>query len=179
MNGGLPFVYIATCGCVLSQAGLKAMSNTGASSTPPPSDEEKNGEMVKVQLDLCPQCGAKYDRLLDIRTLNPDKETEETMRLAMELRKRQKGGKDKSKSKKRKAEEPNADKDSTEAKKAKPAPSMNPSIAATSRAVVDSLAAEETKRKAGMSDAVRSLYESNGTYKESFMTRTFNRVSHF
>ena len=45
--------------------------------------------------------------------------------------------------------------------------------------MASSLAMEEAKRKANMSEAVRSLYESkNKGVKETFMTRgTFTRVS--
>lgn len=191
MNGGVPFVYIATCGCVVSQAGLKALASSTGSTSPPPSDEDrgKGKEVEKkdaesTQLDLCPQCGAKYNRAMDVRTLNPEGEVEEVMRAAMEARRREKAAsKGKSgKSKKRKAGDADADAEpAAEAKKAKAAPTMNPTIAAASRAVVSSLAAKEAERKAGMSDAVRSLYESKTKgMKEkdsSWMTRTFNRVS--
>lgn len=187
MNGGVPFVYIATCGCVVSQAGLKAIASSAGSTSPPPSDEDKGkGKDTKsTQLDLCPQCGAKYDRSMDVRTLNPEGEVEEAMRAAMEARRREKAaskGKS-SKSKKRKAGDIDVDVEpAAEAKKAKAAPTMNPTIAAASRAVVSGLAAKEAERKAGMSDAVRSLYESKTKgMKEkdsSWMTRTFNRVSY-
>ena len=62
---------------------------------------------------------------------------------------------------------------------ASPAPSLNPNIAAASRAVAESLAIEEAKRKATMSQAVKSLYGTKGSEKkETFMTRgTFTRVS--
>ena len=180
MNGALPFLYIATCGCVLSKAGLKALASSGDASTPP-SDSQVEDAALQQQLDLCPQCGTKYDRKTDVRTINPDKDTEDEMRAAMEARKKEKGTKNKTKTKKRKANEAGTEekeKDAVEAKKARPAPSLNPSIAAASKAVTDSLAAEEAKRKAGMSDAVRSLYSGNGKeQKETFMTRTFNRVS--
>lgn len=199
MNGSFPFVYIATCGCVVSQAGLKALAAT--STTPPASEDKDKGEEKDNeprQLDLCPQCGEKYDRLLDVRMINPDTETEALMRSAMEARKRkekEKGksgkGDKKSSARKRKAGDADAEPEPVlEAKKAKastankvqPAPSLNPTIAAASRAIAASLAQEEAKRKAGMSDAVKSLYEgkANAT-KETFMTRgTFTRVSnHF
>ena len=60
------------------------------------------------------------------------------------------------------------------------APSTNPSIAAASRGVTQELAKEEAKRKAGMSDAVKSLYgpKDGSKKKETFMTMgTFTRVS--
>jgi len=176
MNGGQPFVYIATCGCVMSQAGLKAVAATPS----------KDSAESSSQLELCPQCSSKFDRNDDVRMLNPDPETEETMRTAMEVRREKaKAAKANGKSKKRKAdkETPAAEVgDEKAAKKAKasvPAPSINPSVATASRAVVSSLAMEEVKRKAQMSDAVRSLYESkNPQQKESFMTgRTFTRYA--
>lgn len=186
MNGAVPFVYIATCGCVVSQSGLKALGRSRGS---PSSDEDrgknkadgKKGAEPK-QLELCPQCGTKYDRLMDVRILNPDPETEQVMRTAMELRRREKSEKGKSKSKKRKAEDTEVGAEpSVDTKKPKAVPTVNPTIAAASRAVANSLAEEEAKRKAQMSDAVRSLYEGNskGGVKgdASWMTRTFNRVS--
>ncbi|KAL5495834.1 RTF2 [Sanghuangporus weigelae] len=184
MNGGVPFVYIATCGCVFSQSGLKAL---GRSTGSPSSDEDRGNEKAdekdtqSKQLELCPQCGTKYDRIMDVRMINPDPETEQVMRAAMELRRREKSEKGKSKSKKRKAEDAGATAESSvETKKSKAVPTVNPSIAAASRAVANSLAEEEAKRKAQMSDAVRSLYESKskGSIKgdASWMTRTFNRT---
>lgn len=161
MNGALPFVYIATCGCVLSQAGLKALASPGNASTPP---SDGQSEELTAHLELCPQCGTKYNRLMDVLTINPDRDTEDDMRTAMELRKKERSAKNKTKTKKRKVVDLDVDKEATEAKKAKPAPSLNPSIAAASRAVTVSLAAEEAKRKSGMSDAVRSLYESKSGY---------------
>ncbi|KAH8111465.1 DUF602-domain-containing protein [Phellopilus nigrolimitatus] len=190
MNGVVPFVYIATCGCVLSHAGLKALAGSSGSATPPSdgSDKDRETKEKEKQLDLCPSCATKYDRRGDVRMLNPDAETEEAMYAAMEERRgRAKASKA---SKKRKAppvaeasgSPPVEDvKDKKAAKKAKtastPLPTLNPSIVAASRAVASSLAMEEAKRKANMSDAVKSLYESNNV-KETFMTRgTFTRVS--
>lgn len=159
----------------MSQAGFKAVATT------PPKDSAED------QLELCPQCSTKFDRRGDVLMINPDPETEETMRIAMDIRKEKaKAAKGTGKSKKRKAdkETPVAeDGDEKSAKKAnastQAAPSINPSVATASRAVVTSLAMEEAKRKSQMSDAVRSLYESkNPNQKESFMTgRTFTRVS--
>lgn len=195
MNGAQPFVYIATCGCVMSQAGMKAME--GSAKLTPPSDEKHKGERKEtendgektVQFEVCPQCSTKYDKREDVRLLNPDVEMEAVMRATMELRReRAKAGKS---SKKRKAAavsehgregtlgDANGNGKTKKTKTAQPAPSLNPTISAASRAVVTSLAMEEAKRKANMSDAVKSLYESkNDGVKETFMTRgTFTRVS--
>lgn len=189
MNGVQPFVYLSTCGCVISQAGLKALTGSAASGSTPPADE-RNGES-QTALEICPQCSKKYSKD-DVILLNPSKEKEDDMRVAMEARKLKAKS---SKSKKRKA----VSKESEDAENVSPtdsadkikrpklngttatsnAPTINPSIAATSRAVAQSLAQEEAKRKSNMSEAVRSLYESkNKDKKETFMTRgTFTRVS--
>ena len=134
---------------------------------------------------MCPQCGAKYDRTEDVLMLNPSPEEEEKMILAMGRRRATEPAKSKSKgNKKRKLATLVEGDESPAAKKkqhasASPAPTMNPTIAAASRAVVTSLAAEEAKRKANMSDAVKSLYQPKGGVqkKETFMTMgTFTRV---
>ncbi|EIN13171.1 DUF602-domain-containing protein [Punctularia strigosozonata HHB-11173 SS5] len=180
MTGALPFVYIATCGCVFSHAGLKSLASSSPkdspkdSATPPPAEHK--------QLDLCPQCGAKYDKSSDVLPLNPSPEEEEKLRLAMELKRAaepapttKKGGKKRKADKVEKGEEGEAKK-----KARQPVPSMNPSIAAASKAVVSSLAMEEAKRKAGMSDAVKELYASKDgpKRKETFMTMgTFTRYA--
>jgi hypothetical protein len=184
----------------MSQAGLKALTSVSMSSSTPPADAEDGKD--NTELDVCPQCATKYGKRTDVRVINPDEETEERMRDEMEARRAvEKAAK---KSKKRKADVNDADsktsskkepvedsalsKAQSSAKKARTdsstptpshAPTLNPSIAAASRAVVSSLAMEEAKRKANMSDAVKSLYESkNKGVKETFMTRgTFTRVS--
>ncbi|KAG6837170.1 hypothetical protein H0H93_013760 [Arthromyces matolae] len=163
MNGLVPFVYILTCGCTFSQAGLKNISETS-----PSSDE----------LSLCPQCAKKYSSSTDILLLNPSSEEEERMRAVMQHQRTLESSK--KSGKKRKAiaegeEEPAKKKQETKAK-----PSLNPTVAASSRAVASSLAMEEAKRKAGMSEAIRSLYDNADREKrpETFMTRgTFTRYA--
>ncbi|KAK0213152.1 DUF602-domain-containing protein [Desarmillaria ectypa] len=161
MNGLLPFVYIATCGCVLSLAGLKNVSTT---------PKEEDGE----QLDICPQCAKKFSRTNDVILLNPQPEEEGRMREAMERKRLSEPPK---KSKKRKNVSP--PNEAPTSKKQAVTPSMNPGIAAASRAVVSSLAMEEAKRKANMSEAVKSLYsEGKPKRKETFTTMgTFTRYA--
>ncbi|KAI0761149.1 Rtf2 RING-finger-domain-containing protein [Trametes elegans] len=188
MNGVQPFVYLATCGCVFSQAGLKAVTGTAPSRSPTADDANEDGkDKPKEQsLDLCPQCGAKYDRSADVRMLNPPPEVEARMRAAMEARRALEPAKGKGKGKKRKAAASAAAAEDSGAeppakrKAASPLPTTNPSIAAASRAVAESLAKEEARRKAEMSDAVKSLYgpKDGSKKKETFMTMgTFTRVS--
>jgi Rtf2 RING-finger len=191
MTGAATFVYLSTCGCVFSQAGLKAVS----SSTPPSEKGKDNGGVGGEgyvpssdggQLEVCPQCATKYDRTGDVRILNPGAEEEERMRDAME-RRVVAAASVKGKGKKRKAVADGAEGDQPGGKKrhgsgsASPAPSLGPTVtAATSRAVASSLAMEEAKRKAHMSEAVKSLYrpKDGKARKETFMTMgTFTRVS--
>jgi hypothetical protein len=180
MNGAQPFVYLQPCGCVFSQAGLKTVTGSGSSS--PKEGDAEEGSSGK-QLDVCPQCATKYDKSSDILLLNPSPEDEERMFAAMTL---QRASEPTKKSKKRKGapSDPSSDPPS-KAKKINAngnvnasQPHTNPSVSAASRAVVSSLAVEEAKRKAKMSDAVKSLYGDGKERKETFMTMgTFTRVS--
>ncbi|KAF8883833.1 Rtf2 RING-finger-domain-containing protein [Infundibulicybe gibba] len=152
MNGVQPFIYLSTCGC--------------RSST------EKGGD----ELDLCPQCAKKFSRSDDIVHINPSAEEEEVMRATMDRRRLLEPVK---KTKKRKNAATGEETEPPSKKRAQnQLPSTNPSVAAASRAVVSSLAMEEAKRKAGMSDAVKSLYGDGKQRKETFMTMgTFTRIT--
>ncbi|KAG1908816.1 Rtf2 RING-finger-domain-containing protein [Suillus fuscotomentosus] len=176
MNGGQPFVYILTCGCVFSQSGLRTVLGSSPSNGNTTADE---------QLEVCPQCATKFSRSSDIFMINPPLEEEERMYATMELRRSLEPVK---KSKKRKAgADAVADEVGTKKKKASPeghspspAPGSNPKISAASRSLAQSLAVEEAKRKAGMSDAVKSLYrdKNDAPRKETFMTMgTFTRYA--
>ncbi|EEB90852.1 hypothetical protein MPER_10889, partial [Moniliophthora perniciosa FA553] len=97
-------------------------------------------------------------------------------REAMERRRSSEPTKSK-KSKKRKNGDDDAEPASKKTKIA-PLPSTNLNIAAASRAVISSLAMEEAKRKASMSDAVKSLYGDGKERKETFTTRAvYHRVT--
>lgn len=185
MNGSQPFVYLWICGCVFSQAGLRAVSNS-----PPPKEDvgklDEKGEKARgetdppAQLDLCPQCGAKYNRSEDTILLNSPLEEQNNMVIAMMRRRASEPPK---KGKKRKVTASTPDEPEPPAKKklASPVPPINVNIATASRAVAHSLAQEEAKRKANMSEAVKSLYgpKDGVKKKETFMTMgTFTRVSH-
>jgi hypothetical protein len=182
MNGAQPFVYLQTCGCVFSQAGLKTVTESRTAS---PKEGEVEEEASAKQLDVCPQCATKYDKSSDVLLLNPSPADEEQMFATMILRRASEPSK---KSKKRKGapSDPSPDTTAPPSKSKKPnntkgnssQPHTNPSISAASRAVVSSLAKEEAKRKAGMSEAVKSLYGTGEKRKETFMTMgTFTRVS--
>jgi len=186
MTGVVPFVYLSTCGCVFSHAGLKAVS----SSTPPAEkgmEMAGNGEaeLSHRQLDVCPQCAEKYNRAEDVRMLNPGPEEEERMRGVMDRRRTAAGAKGKGRGKRKavgaapdgaEGEQPPGKK-----KSGSRSGSATPTVvAAASRAVASSLAMEEAKRKAHMSEAVKSLYKPKDgkARKETFMTMgTFTRVS--
>lgn len=166
MNGSQPFVYISTCGCVFTQAGLKTVT-----ASPSAKDKTDDAETTEETLDLCPQCGKKYSRTDHVVLLNPPQDEEDDIRMKMEQRRLLEPPK---KSKKRK----NASPDESEPPTKKQAgPHLNPSISGASRAVISSLAMEEAKRKVDMSDAVKSLYGDGTKRKETFMTMgTFTRV---
>lgn len=174
MNGVQPFIYISTCGCVFSQAGLKTL----ISSKDKGKDKESSGSPLDSPegvVELCPNCATKYSKD-DAIPLNPSPEEEEGLRLNMERRRTQELSK--KKSKKRKNDTPT---EGEPAKKRHEAmiPIINAgAVTATSRAVASELEMGELKRKANMSSAVKSLYENRTTRKETFMTRgTFTRVS--
>jgi hypothetical protein len=87
MNYAQPFVYLSTCGCVFSKAGLKTVS---ASSTPKDWENDKGKAKAATtdpsdaELELCPQCGKKYSQTEDVVLLNPSQDEEDAMREAME-----------------------------------------------------------------------------------------------
>ena len=184
MNGVQPFVYLQPCGCVFSQAGLKTVAGTPPSKSPKGEGEAGSDKSkdTAASLELCPQCGAKYDRTTDIILLNPPPEVEQDMRVAMEAKRLLEPAKGKSKKRKAAAAAADTATEPPAKKQAAALPATNPSIAAASRAVAQELAKEEAKRKAAMSDAVKSLYASKDgpKKKETFMTMgTFTRVSPF
>lgn len=184
MNGVMPFVYIRTCGCVFSQGGLKAVRSTTSDSPPPtstpPSKTEESAKEAEATTDseaysLCPHCATKFLPKSDIVTINPSPQEEEAM-FARMLAAR---AAEPRKSKKRKAK----DTTSAQAEDSEPASkkSKEASHASIDRALLSSLAMEEAKRKAGMSEAVKSLYSGGRPgVKETFMTmNTFTRVGPF
>lgn len=177
MLGSVPFAYISTCGCVFSQAGLRTVSQAdnglpkeeskGDSKEGSPADSEK-------LYHLCPSCGTKYDRSQNVITLNPSREEEADMRVNM--LKRRAAEPMKAKGKKRKAV---ADAEQPSAKKKATVNSSNAGISSAARSIAAGLVEEESKRKANMSDAIKSLYtpKDGPKRKETFMTMgTFTRV---
>jgi len=175
MIGSVPFVYLSTCGCVFSQAGLKTVSRSALPEDKSPKTTEGETEDGK-QYHLCPQCNTKYDKEEDVLCLNPSSEEEENMRAKMERRRLAEPVK--AKGKKRKTDGAASEESAQKRKKA--GVNANSGITSTTRAVAASLAEEEAKRKAGMSEAIKSLYTSkNGPKrKETFMTMgTFTRYA--
>jgi len=184
MNGAQPFVYISKCGDVFSQAGLRAVSNSPSSSSsssespPPHEDGTKADEKEKMkQLHVCPQCATKYDKSTDVVTINPSPEEQETMYTAMVLAR---ASEPKStKSKKRKLDPSSNDSSSTPPPPSKK-PQPHPINISSNSALAAELAKSEAKRKAEMTEAVKSLFgnKDGPKRKETFMTRgTFTRVS--
>ncbi|KAG9045336.1 hypothetical protein FS837_006468 [Tulasnella sp. UAMH 9824] len=183
MTGNIPFVYLATCGCVFSSAGLKAISTPYSSS----SEDEGNKK------EPCPQCGKSFSCTDDVRTINPTPDEQERMMEKMLAAK----ASAKSNKKKRKdlASTNGAIEDAAPPSKRtkaaadsvtppdvpSPAPSINPMVSSVARKVTAQIAEEEKKRKANMSKAIASLYApKDGGPKEkgTFLTmNTFTRYA--
>ncbi|KAF8310825.1 DUF602-domain-containing protein [Clavulina sp. PMI_390] len=194
MSGQTPFVYITTCGDVFSAAGLKTLStsdSSSSSSTPPSSEGEASPSTAR---DICPQCGEKFDKVNDVRPINPTGEQALKLRDAM-LASRA-AAKAAKASKKRKAEDSAAASGADSSKAAKkgkkskaddaegasalPAPSTNAAFAGVNKKVAQELAEEEKRRKSSMSSAVASLYQKKDAKpaKETFLTmNTFTRYA--
>ena len=191
MNGLQPFVYISVCGCTFTQAGLKTVSGSDSSSPSSVSSPKPNADsdVVEVrrgvnekQLSLCPQCAAKFSPAENVIAINPSPEDEELIFFALERKRALEPEKKKGKKRKNKEVPASDDADLPPAKKPDTRPSLNPSVAAASRGVASSLALEEAKRKAGMTEAVKSIYGDKNApkRKETFMTMgTFTRVCRF
>jgi len=189
MTGTHPFVYLSTCGCVFSQAGLCAVC-TSSGSTPPAHDATKDN--LHEQKDICPQCSTKFSRSTDIVLLNPTSDEEVQMRERLEQRHALQAASKPKKSKKRKldemiAPEPAAKRSALEpffksprTSTIQPVAPFTNSAMVTSRVVANALALEEQKRRSSMSDAVKSLYtpKDGVQKKETFMTKgTFTRYA--
>jgi len=176
MSGTHPFVYLASCGCVFSSAGLRALSSPTSATPSSSSPSDKTGQR------LCPNCAKKYDKATgDMRTINPSPEEQERMRAEMDARRAAAPVKIK---KKRKADNANTATEAAESdtKKARSAANAGApsSVVAVARSVTKSLEAEEKKRKEHMSAAVASLYKPKGqaARKETFTTMgTFTRYA--
>lgn len=198
MSGSLPFVYLTTCGCTFSAAGLKAVSSPPSSSSgseTPPADPQASVSPDQPpnqdHLEPCPQCAKPFSRHSNVRTINPGPEEQEQMREKMLIAAAEAKLAKQAASKKRKAAAGAITSDDVPAKRSKVSadttppvvvvqPTMNPSISTVARKVTEQLAEEEKKRKANMSSAVRSLYEPKDgkKKKETFMTMgTFTRYA--
>ena len=192
MNGSQPFVYLWTCGCVFSLAGYKTMADAPPSGGSPKDTEEeqeqeKREEQGDTTLDLCPQCQTKYSRTSNIITLNPSPQEEEKLRETMDRQRSLEPPKKKSKKRKTTStqdddEPPHTNKNRNNNKKQRTEEPFSPPIlqptTSSSKTLASELAMEEAKRKATMTDALKSLYgEGMPKKKETFMTMgTFTRV---
>jgi len=191
MTGGIPFVFLWSCGDVFSRAGLRAMAtpveekerrNEEARGEGSGSDKENKdaatlvGGKEKERTLSCPQCGKPYTESQVVPLNPPAAEAED--RLAALLARR---ASEPAKSKKRKAAASALEHAEPEPKKPKqtPAPALGPSMASAS-AVALLLKEEERKRqKVGMSAAVKSLYrDKDHEEKGTFLTMgTFTRYA--
>ncbi|PWZ03494.1 DUF602-domain-containing protein, partial [Testicularia cyperi] len=103
MNGIHRFVYIATCGCVVSQQGLRAVVTIESTSSS--SSSNKDSSALDPDKVPCPSCGKPFSTIDIVKrksaakangekhgnviTLNPSAEEEAEMRNTMESRRAQ------------------------------------------------------------------------------------------
>jgi hypothetical protein len=177
MNGGLPFVYLLTCGDVFSQAGLKAMA------TSPPAADKDEKETHQGEMSLCPQCNTKYDPREDVFAINPSPEEEERMieRMAIYLASKP------IKSKKRKVAALKEEEEESKAKRrvivpdTPRTPMMSAGMERRAARVVEGATEIHKTKVEKMSDAVKSLYrnkdQEKGAKPNWISQGTFTRVS--
>lgn len=197
MTGAVPFIAIRSCGCVFSEAAIRAVvPNLGAGGS---KDEGADSAAP------CPNCTKPFNPTsrTAVLPINPNPDVQDALLEALlagraaakankkrkaassEVKKEGKDGKEVSSKAARTGSDSPAPGSKPNSKGvAKPSASVAPST--VGRSVQDKLAEQEKKRiaaQAGMSDAVKAMFRSkNGDAKEdavdSFFGRTFNRVSH-
>lgn len=203
MTGALPFGVVRHCGCVFSEAGIKAViASTSGSSSP----KEKQDKEISKKVLPCPNCSEPFDPSEGFGSgtgsvwwlpLNPKPEYQTQMLHDLSAARAAAKAAKKSASsavsgKKRKSEAVPTDSTPNDAhavssKRTKPSTDGPGGPARLSSKVQAELAELEAKRKAaGMSDAVKSIYAGKngnggkaglGGNGNDFFTRTFNRVS--
>jgi hypothetical protein len=207
MSGSVPFVALRHCGCVFSEASIRAViptlsrSSAGKTKSDQQPDEVKAVADVKEGFKACPNCGKEFDPTKGdaVVAINPPREVQEDLlEQLLTIRASAKA------SKKRKAvdasaplitdiaitangdvprKHPRSDslKPSSRTASASPAPTT-----LAPRSVHQKLAEQEQKRQiaqAGMSDAVKAMFKPKEKGKDhhqgnaDFFGRTFTRVS--
>ena len=206
MSGTVPFIALKPCGCVFSDASIRAVipNLTKGTAAGAVVSEEKLDEAKPVAeagaMVVCPNCAKEFDPTLptSIQPINPSRAVQDTLLDNLLIARASAKS-----SKKRKAaavetptiKESKAAKvdDVTSAPASKGKPNTNgksippvPTANSLPRSVHEKLAEQEQKRmaaQAGMSDAVRAMFKPKDKDKDhhsgnaDFFGRTFTRVS--
>ncbi|TXT07225.1 hypothetical protein VHUM_03395 [Vanrija humicola] len=192
MTGAIPFIALKSCGCVFSDAAVRAIVpnlTRGAGSSPSGKDNTPEaGEEVP-----CPNCGKAFDPTSPsaVLPIYPSADVQDALldallasRAAAKANKKRKAGaEDKGEKKEKKKTSPPSEPAAKVPRTAGAPRTINAKSLGSS--VTAQLAEQEKKRleaQAGMSAAVKSMFRSkDDTGKKNdtadFFGRTFNRVS--
>lgn len=204
MAGTFPFIALKSCGCVFSDAALRAVvpdltKGAGAKVIPKDDAPEEAKPLAKENATevACPNCGKTFNPIIAtaIIPVNPPKEVQEvlldgllTFRAVAKSSKKRKADK---------STKANNDTGSaatleppaklTRISSSSPAPRASPTVntpASLARSVHEKLAEQEKKRlqaQENMSEAVKAMFKPKTNEKKSgaddFFGRTFTRVS--
>ncbi|WVO15936.1 hypothetical protein L204_103601 [Cryptococcus depauperatus] len=206
MSGSFPFIAIHSCGCVFSDAAIRAIipnltkgiaaKTVGdeISEEAKIADKENHQDAREV---ACPNCGKPFDptATTSIIPINPSREVQDV--LLVHLLSTRAAAKALKTSKKRKADKPTSEKAigsatepplksvkiSTSGTTSRVVPSVN-TPASVARSVHEKLAEQEQKRlkaQEGMSEAVKAMFKPKTNTKKSgaedFFGRTFTRYA--
>ena len=202
MSGSVPFIALRPCGCVFSDASIRAVipnltKGIAARAVPKDSSPDEARPVVEVQEGkvACPNCGKSFDPALpsSILPINPSRDVQEILLENLLITRATAKS-----TKKRKVVDittPSVDVEQPH-KVARPASARQQSSASPApgslqptsmpRSVHQKLAEQEQKRilaQAGMSDAVKAMFKPKDKGADhhagnaDFFGRTFNRVS--
>jgi len=202
MSGAVPFIALKPCGCVFSDASIRAVipNLTKGIAAKAVKSDEKPDEAKPVaeagKLVACPNCTKEFDPTLptSIQPINPTREVQEIL-LDHLLAARASA---KSNKKRKAAVDPVVETKAARVASASPRPASSPAPSSNGRgtppvptanslhrSVHQQLADQEKKRlaaQAGMSDAVKAMFkpkakEDDRKGNADFFGRTFTRVS--
>ncbi|KAL1411653.1 Replication termination factor 2 [Vanrija albida] len=192
MTGAIPFIALKSCGCVFSDAAVRAIvpNLTRGIAAGSPGKDETPAAGASVP---CPNCGKVFDPTVSsaVLPIYPSPDVQDALldallasRAAAKANKKRKAGaEDKGEKKEKKKTSPPAEPAAKVPRTAGAPRSINAKSLGTS--VTSQLAEQEKKRleaQAGMSDAVKSMFRSkadNGKKNDAadFFGRTFNRYA--
>lgn len=194
MTGAIPFIALKSCGCVFSDAAVRAiipnLTRGIAASSPGKDETPEAGEAVP-----CPNCGKTFDPTVPsaILPIYPSADVQDALldallasRAAAKANKKRKAGaEDKGEKKEKKKTSPPTEPAAKVPRTAAAGAPRTINAKSLGSSVTAQLAEQERKRleaQAGMSAAVKSMFRSKDDKGKTgdaadFFGRTFNRVS--